>query len=346
FGHTILYANQLFVIFTALIWIKPLTEIFVDSLWNPFFNHSILLAILHEAILEKRYNIYVELAQATFGTATALILIGGETMKLFFQIVCGPTCTSNSLTTVEWYLVFTSLSIVLSQLSNLNSIIGLSLIGVVTAITYSIMVWVPSVSQQRPPSISYEPLSLPSSSASLFLMLNALGIVAFSFRGHNLALEIQATMPSTFRHSARHHLDAEHLDKECGKGPKIFSGYSDFSWLSIRKAKSTIKLGMAGRLCIFPKSIVTPQEFVHEGTLSYRLLEGKMRYDAVIVVVVASFVMAALMGCGHPIPDRCCGSGDGGGVVIVVECELLGILGFWREKERQKDMGEDYFVII
>lgn len=112
-------------------------------------------------------------------------------MKLFFQIVCGPLCSSNPLTTVEWYLVFTSLCIVLSQLPNLNSIAGLSLIGAITAITYSTMVWVLSVSQQRPPSISYEPLSLPSSTASVFSVLNALGIIAFAFRGHNLALEIQ-----------------------------------------------------------------------------------------------------------------------------------------------------------
>lgn len=125
------------------------------------------------------------------GTATALILIGGETMKLFFQIVCGPLCSSNPLTTVEWYLVFTSLCIVLSQLPNLNSIAGLSLIGAVTAITYSTMVWVLSVSQQRPPTISYEPLSMPSASSSVFSVMNALGIVAFAFRGHNLVLEIQ-----------------------------------------------------------------------------------------------------------------------------------------------------------
>ena len=112
-------------------------------------------------------------------------------MKLFFQIVCGPICTSNPLTTVEWYLVFTSLCIVLSQLPNLNSIAGLSLVGAVTAITYSTMVWVLSVSQNRPPPISYDPISLPSSTAAVFSVLNALGIVAFAFRGHNLALEIQ-----------------------------------------------------------------------------------------------------------------------------------------------------------
>ncbi|MQM22180.1 hypothetical protein Taro_055228 [Colocasia esculenta] len=179
-----------------------------------------ILVKLHEAVPGRRYNRYVELAQAAFGerlgvwlalfptvylsagTATALILIGGETMKLFFQTVCGPMCSPNPLTTVEWYLVFTSLCIVLSQLPNLNSIAGLSLIGAITAITYTTMSWVLSVSQSRPPSVSYQPLKAASSTSSIFSILNALGIIAFAFRGHNLALEIQATMPSTFKHPA------------------------------------------------------------------------------------------------------------------------------------------------
>lgn len=179
-----------------------------------------VLVQLHEAVPGKRYNRYVELAQAAFGerlglwlalfptiylsagTATALILVGGETMKLFFQIVCGPHCSSNPLTTVEWYLVFTSLCIVLSQLPNLNSIAGLSLVGAVTAITYSTMVWVLSVSRSRPPSISYQPIPSTTFFGSIFSVLNALGIIAFAFRGHNLVLEIQATMPSTFKHPA------------------------------------------------------------------------------------------------------------------------------------------------
>lgn len=128
------------------------------------------------------------------GTATALILVGGETMKLFFRTVCGPTCTSDPLTTVEWYLVFTSLCIVLSQLPNLNSIAGLSLVGAVTAVTFTTMSWVLSVSHPRPPSVSYRPLR-----PSALSVLNALGIIAFAFRGHNLALEIQVTR-CTHRH--------------------------------------------------------------------------------------------------------------------------------------------------
>ncbi|KDP38411.1 hypothetical protein JCGZ_04336 [Jatropha curcas] len=206
------------VAFAFLGWSWGILSLTIAYFWQLYTLW--ILVQLHEAVPGKRYNRYVELAQAAFGerlgvwlalfptvylsagTATALILIGGETMKLFFQIVCGPLCTSNPLTTVEWYLVFTSLCIVLSQLPNLNSIAGLSLIGAITAITYSTMVWVLSVSQQRPPSISYQPLSLPSFGASIFSVMNALGIIAFAFRGHNLALEIQATMPSTFKHPA------------------------------------------------------------------------------------------------------------------------------------------------
>ena len=151
-------------------------------------------------LLGERLGVWLALFPTVYlsaGTATALILVGGETMKLFFQTVCGPLCSSNPLTTVEWYLVFTSLCIVLSQLPNLNSIAGLSLVGAVTAITYCTMVWVLSVSQNRPPTMTYEPVSMPTVSASFFSVLNALGIIAFAFRGHNLVLEIQVCLISS-----------------------------------------------------------------------------------------------------------------------------------------------------
>ncbi|GMP81111.1 hypothetical protein CsSME_00035931 [Camellia sinensis var. sinensis] len=189
------------VAFSFLGWSWGILSLTIAYIWQLYTLW--ILVQLHEAVPGKRYNRYVELAQAAFGERLGVWLaLFPTTMKLFFQIVCGPLCSSNPLTTVEWYLVFTFLCIVLSQLPNLNSIAGLSLIGAITAITYSTMVWVLSVSQQRPPSISYHPLSLPSFSASVFSVMNALGIVAFAFRGHNLALEIQATMPSTFKHPA------------------------------------------------------------------------------------------------------------------------------------------------
>lgn len=122
----------------------------------------------------------------------ALIILGGSTSKIFFQIVCGATCAADTpLTTVEWFLVFTSAAVVLSQLPNLNSIAGVSLIGAVTAIGYCTLIWVLTVAKGRLPGVSYNPVQGKTQIAQVFSVLNALGIVAFAFRGHNLILEIQ-----------------------------------------------------------------------------------------------------------------------------------------------------------
>lgn len=131
----------------------------------------------------------------TAGTATTLLIVGGSTLKLFYKIVCGPECGASPLTTIEWYLVFAMLSIVLAQLPNLNSIVGLSLVGAVTAITYCTMLWTLSISRARPPGVKYTLEAGKSTVAQTFTILNALGIVAFSFRGHNLVMEIQVTTP-------------------------------------------------------------------------------------------------------------------------------------------------------
>ncbi|KAI5061071.1 hypothetical protein GOP47_0023576 [Adiantum capillus-veneris] len=202
----------------SLGWTWGLISLVIAYIWQ-LYTMWILIR-LHEATPGVRYSRYVQLAQAAFGerlgfwlatppninltagTATTLLIVGGSTLKLFYKIVCGPDCGASPLTTIEWYLVFAMLSIVLAQLPNLNSIVGLSLIGAVTAITYCTMLWILSVSRARPPGVSYNFEEGKSTVAQTFTILNALGIVAFSFRGHNLAMEIQATMPSTMKHPA------------------------------------------------------------------------------------------------------------------------------------------------
>ncbi|GJM95661.1 hypothetical protein PR202_ga12430 [Eleusine coracana subsp. coracana] len=149
--------------FPALGWSWGIVSLIIAYFWQLYTLW--ILVKLHEAVPGRRYNRYMELAQAAFGeklglllalfptiylsagTATALILVGGETMKLFFQIVCGPHCSPSPISTVEC--------------------------------------------QSRPPTISYEPVTSTSFGTSLFATLNALGIIAFAFRGHNLSLEIQ-----------------------------------------------------------------------------------------------------------------------------------------------------------
>ena len=118
------------------------------------------------------------------GTCVTLIIFGGGTLKLLFQTIWDATTT-------EWYLVFTCSAIVLSQLPNLNSIAGVSLIGAITAVTYCTLIWILSLTKGRTIDESFHQLEAKSNMARLCDILNALGIIAFAFRGHNLVLEIQ-----------------------------------------------------------------------------------------------------------------------------------------------------------
>lgn len=121
-------------------------------------------------------------------------------MKIFFDIMCGDTCHVTPPTAAEWYLVFACAAILLAQLPNLNSIAGVSLIGAITAVSYCTVIWVVSVVKGKPPGVSYEydPVEANSDMAKVCNILNALGIIAFAFRGHNLVLEIQVKPPHSY----------------------------------------------------------------------------------------------------------------------------------------------------
>ncbi|KAF6172513.1 hypothetical protein GIB67_007026 [Kingdonia uniflora] len=180
-----------------------------------------IMVQLHESADGTRYSRYLQLFSATFGprltslfatfpvmylsggTCTTLIIIAGSASKLFFQVVCGNPCTAKPLTTVEWYLVFTCAAVVVSQLPNMNSIAGISLLGAVSAVGYCTLLWVVSLTEGRIQGVSYNPVLSHKDITKVFSILNALGIIAFAFRGHNLVLEIQATMPSSEKHPSR-----------------------------------------------------------------------------------------------------------------------------------------------
>ncbi|XP_052203042.1 lysine histidine transporter-like 8 [Diospyros lotus] len=183
-----------------------------------------ILIQLHEAVPGMRYSRYLQLSMVAFGekrgkllalfptmylsgaTCVALIMIGGATMKLLFRLFCeaASSCNINLLTTIEWYIVFTCSAVVLAQLPNLNSIAGVSLLGALTAVTYCTLIWTVSVSKGRlATGASDNPPEPNSDVGRLCWVLNALGIIAFAFRGHNLVLEIQGTMPSSEKKPAR-----------------------------------------------------------------------------------------------------------------------------------------------
>ncbi|KAJ0010812.1 hypothetical protein Pint_34189 [Pistacia integerrima] len=194
------------VAFPILGWswgVISLTLIFIWQLYTLY-----ILVALHESVetgmREKlaKWLVIFPLLYLSAGTCMALVMIGGSTSKIFYETVCGGTCSAGPapLTPVEWHLVFTGAAVILSQLPNLNSIAGVSLIGAVTAVGYCTSIWVISVTKGRMPGVSYDPIQPPNDTEKIFDILNALGIVAFAFRGHNLTLEIQATMPSDEKH--------------------------------------------------------------------------------------------------------------------------------------------------
>ncbi|XP_060168692.1 lysine histidine transporter-like 8 [Lycium barbarum] len=209
------------VAFTILGWAWGITCLTIAFVWQLYTLY--LMVQLHENHeTGLRYSRYLQLACATFGdrlgklisafpigylsagTCCTLIIIGGSTAKLLYQTLCGATCSNpKPLTTVEWYLVFTCAAVVLAQLPNLNSIAGVSLVGALTAVGYCTALWTVSVAEGRLPNVSYDPVRKGSQVARIFDFLNALGIIAFAFRGHNLILEIQATMPSSEKHPSR-----------------------------------------------------------------------------------------------------------------------------------------------
>ncbi|KAK7283444.1 hypothetical protein RIF29_12962 [Crotalaria pallida] len=202
--------------FTTLGWIWGVICLCVAFAWQLYTLW--LLIQLHESDSGVRHSRYLKLAMAAFGekqgkllalfpimylsggTCVTLIIIGGGTMKIFFQLVCGESCSLNPLSTIEWYVVFTGAAILLAQLPNLDSIAGVSLIGAITAVGYCAIIWVVSVVQGRVSQVSYEPQSEVN---RIFSVWNALGIIAFAFRGHNLVLEIQGTIRSDAKQSSR-----------------------------------------------------------------------------------------------------------------------------------------------
>ncbi|KAM0025806.1 putative amino acid transporter, transmembrane domain-containing protein [Helianthus debilis subsp. tardiflorus] len=206
------------VAFTVLGWAWGVIALTLAFIWQLYTLY--LLVNLHESSeTGVRYSRYMQLANAAFGerlgkmlalfpimylsagTCMALLIIGGSTSKIFFQVVCAANeCKAETLTTVEWYLVFTCGAVLLSQLPNLNSIAGISLVGAITAVGYCTLIWIISVSEGRLPNVSYNPVRVGSDVSKVFDVLNALGIISFAFRGHNLILEIQATMPSSEKH--------------------------------------------------------------------------------------------------------------------------------------------------
>ncbi|KMT01302.1 hypothetical protein BVRB_9g213180 [Beta vulgaris subsp. vulgaris] len=218
--------------FTTLGWFWGITWFSMAFIWQLYTIW--LLTQLHESSTGYRCSRYLQLAMAAFGpklgkllalfpvmylsggTCVTLLIAGGGTMQHLYHILCqnGDICHPNSPTTIEWYLVFVCLAIAIAQLPNLNSVAWVSLISAITAMVYCTLIWILSISNDGHTGYTYRhpAKGLELEMRSFKDVLLAIGVVAFSFRGHNLVLEIQGTLPANTK---------DPTNKRMWKGVKI-----------------------------------------------------------------------------------------------------------------------------
>jgi len=175
---------------------------------------------MHEMVEGKRFDRYHELGQEAFGPKLGLWIVvpqqlivevgvdivymvtGGLSLRQFYIIVCKGKCSLSEHRTA-FIAIFSSVHFFLAQLPNFNSIAGVSLAAAVMSLSYSTIAWcIPAAYGHSSPPLkgSTTPdYNLPrgSTSGHVFGAFNALGTVAFAYAGHNVVLEIQATIPST-----------------------------------------------------------------------------------------------------------------------------------------------------
>ncbi|CAI8594030.1 unnamed protein product [Vicia faba] len=166
---------------------------------------------MHEMVPGKRFDRYHELGQQAFGEKLGLYIVvpqqiivevgvdivymvtGGASIKKFHDTVC-PSCKKIKLS--FFIMIFASINFVLAHLPNFNSISTVSLVAAVMSFSYSIIAWTASAHKGVQEDVQYSNKAT-TSIGSMFNFFNALGTVAFAYAGHNVVLEIQATIPST-----------------------------------------------------------------------------------------------------------------------------------------------------
>ncbi|KAF9621679.1 hypothetical protein IFM89_025974 [Coptis chinensis] len=128
-----------------------------------------LLIQLHESVPGRRFNRYLQLVKVAFGETP------GKLLGLFpVMYLAGGSCVM---------LIINA--------------------GGMTAVLYCTLLWTIPLSKSRPTGISFDTAKSQSGISSPFDTFTAIGIIVFAFRGHNLVLEIQATLPSSEKYPSR-----------------------------------------------------------------------------------------------------------------------------------------------
>ncbi|KAM5581908.1 lysine histidine transporter 1-like [Rosa sericea] len=166
---------------------------------------------MHEMVPGKRFDRYHELGQHAFGEKLGLWIVvpqqlvcevgvdivymvaGGKTLQKVHSIV---RKGQNPIKLTYFIMIYASAQFVLAHLPNFGSIAGVSLTAAVMCLSYSTIAWTASVHKGVQADVEYG-YTAHNASGTIFNFLTALGNVAFAYAGHNVVLEIQATVPSS-----------------------------------------------------------------------------------------------------------------------------------------------------
>ncbi|KAJ6769213.1 LYSINE HISTIDINE TRANSPORTER 2-LIKE [Salix koriyanagi] len=132
---------------------------------------------MHEMVPGKRFDRYHELGQHVFGDKLGLWIVVPQ--QLVVQVG----------TNIVYMMV-------LAHLPNLNSISAMSLAAAVMSLSYSTIAWAATLNKGVQPDVDYG-YKASTRTGAFFGFITALGDIAFAYAGHNVVLEIQATIPSS-----------------------------------------------------------------------------------------------------------------------------------------------------
>ncbi|KZV58743.1 lysine histidine transporter 1-like [Dorcoceras hygrometricum] len=165
---------------------------------------------MHEMVPGKRFDRYHELGQHAFGEKLGLWVVVPQQLmvevgvNIVYMITAGKSF--KKINNILWpdypirlsyhIMIFGIIQVFLSQLPNFNSIVGVSLAAAIMSVGYSTIAWVASCHKGVAKDVEYVTRG-SNNTEKIFGFLSALGDVAFAFAGHNVVLEIQATIPST-----------------------------------------------------------------------------------------------------------------------------------------------------
>jgi amino acid permease len=188
--------------------------------WAISFVTFIFLVKLHEIKIDDkdtaRMDRYPKLTTYAFGPRLGFWMLTPFQIAQFIGLpiayaITGATSLQNIVSLLapdspwggkggglsRWIVVFSAIQLVVVQVRSFSQLAYVSLIGAVGSLFYISVSFVGSLVRGRQPGVSYGlPVGLTSTSDRVFGTFNALATAAFAYGGHNIACEIQGTLPA------------------------------------------------------------------------------------------------------------------------------------------------------